>query len=71
MLTAAGPARLPSELNTAVTIATPKTAPNCCSVFRVPEAFPSSADGAAFSPAAVTHGRAIEIPVPARTNGKA
>ena len=33
-------------------------------------AFPSSAGEAAFSPAAVTHGRAIEIPTPATTNGR-
>jgi hypothetical protein len=65
-VTAAGLARLPVELNTAVTTAMPTTTPNCCNVFSVPAAFPSSLGGAAFSPAAVTLGSAIDMPTPAR-----
>jgi hypothetical protein len=69
LVTAAGAARLPWALKTAATMAIPNTAPNCCIVFRVPAALPRSADGAALRPPAVMHGRAIEMPTPARTNG--
>ena len=56
-------------MNTAVTTATPATAPNCCMVFSTPAALPSMAAGTAFSPAAGTHGSAIEMPTPASRNG--
>ena len=56
-------------LKTAVTIAMPKTAPNCCRVLRVPDALPSRAGDTAFRPAVVTQGKAIEIPAPAMMNG--
>src|SRR5262249_58635575 len=68
LVTAAGPARLPRELKTAVTTAIPNTAPNCCIVLSVPAAFPSSVGGAALRPPAVTHGKAIPTPTPAATN---
>src|SRR5215468_276475 len=69
-LVTAGPlARLPFAVKTAVMTAIPKTAPNCCMVLRVPAALPSIGAGTAFSPEAVTQGRAIEMPTPARTNG--
>ena len=70
LVTNAALPKLPFELNTVVTTAMPNTAPNCCIVLSVPAAFPSSSGGAAFSPPAVTHGRAIEMPTPAITNGR-
>jgi hypothetical protein len=68
-VTEAGLARLPRELNTAVTTAMPTTTPNCCSVFSVPAAFPSNPGGTALSPAEVTLGSAIDTPTPARMKG--
>ena len=68
-VTVDGPARLPLALKTAVTTAMPTTAPNCCSVLSVPAALPKSAGAAAFRPAAVTQGSAIDTPMPAITKG--
>jgi hypothetical protein len=56
-------------LKTAVVMAIPNTAPNCCMVLSVPADLPSKLDGAALSPVAVTAGRAIEMPTPAITKG--